>query len=216
MKQPAAESGCPPEEAPAVAADGAAPITDRLPSRRATAVLLLAAAALDLTRCGLVAATVRQAWEAAMPMSVGLAAAAVSICTARGCRGGARWSGWAAFLIGAVSAPQASASGFSAAYTIPDVATAVLGVLVAVGVLATAGRDGRPRPPGAGPLEASFDAAEHPVATKRVSRRSPASVGTAGWLSRRPHSHRKDLQSCAGQEGRLPQWSRPPRWPPRV
>ena len=198
MKRSAAEHGCLPANAPAAAADGAAvPIPNRLPSRRVTAVLLLAAAALDLTRCGLVAATVRQAWEAAMPMSVGLAAAAVSIWTARGCQRGARWSGWAAFLIGAASGPQASASGFSAAYTIPDGATAVLGVLVAVGVLATAGRDGRPRPPGAGPLEAPFTAAEHPVATKRVSRRSPASVGTAGWLSRRPHSHGKDLQSCA-------------------
>jgi hypothetical protein len=144
MKRSAAENGCLPGEAPAVAADGAAPITNRLPGRYVTAVLLLAAAALDLTRCGLVAATVRQVWEAAMPMSAGLAAAAVSIWTARGCRRGARWSGWAAFLIGAASAPQASASGFSAAYTIPDVATAVLGVLVAVGVLATAGLAGQP------------------------------------------------------------------------
>ena len=109
-----------------------------------TAVLLLAAAALDLTRCGLVTATVRQAEEAAVPMSAGLAAAAVSIWTARGCQRGARWSGWSAFLIGAASAPQASASGFSAAYTIPDGATAALGVLVAVGVLATAGRAGQP------------------------------------------------------------------------
>jgi hypothetical protein len=128
MKRSAAEHGCLPANAPAAAADGAAvPIPNRLPSRRVTAVLLLAAAALDLTRCGLVAATVRQAWEAAMPMSVGLAAAAVSIWTARGCQRGARWSGWAVFLIGAASAPQASASGFSAAYTIPDGATAVVG-----------------------------------------------------------------------------------------
>ena len=128
------------------AADGAAaPIANRLPSRRVTAVLLLATAALDLTRCGLVAATVRQVWEAALPMSAGFAAAAVSIWTARGCHRGARWSGWAAFLIGAASGPQASASGFGAAYTIPDGATALLGVLVAVGVLATAGR-GSPVP----------------------------------------------------------------------
>jgi hypothetical protein len=110
-----------------------------------TAILLLAAAALDLTRCGLVAATVRQAGGAAWLVSAGLAAAAVSIWTARGCRRGARWSGWAAFLIGVASAPQAAASGFTAAYTIPDAATAALGVLVAVGVLATAGRS---RPPG--------------------------------------------------------------------
>jgi hypothetical protein len=153
MKRPAPERGCLPGDAPAVAADGAAgPIARGLPARRVTAVLLLAAAAMDLTRCSLVAATARQPGGAAMPMSVGLAAAAVSIWAARGCRHGARWSGLAAFLIGAASAPQASASGFSAAYTIPDGATAVLGVLVAVGVLATAGRAGQPgsaksRPP---------------------------------------------------------------------
>ncbi len=128
------------------AAHGAGtPIATRLPSRRVIAVLLVAAAALDLTRCGLVVATVRQAEEAAMPMSAGLAAAAVSIWTARGCHRGARWSGWAALVIGAASGPQASASGFGAGYTIPDGATAVLGVLVAVGVLATAGR-GSPVP----------------------------------------------------------------------
>ena len=145
MKRPAPENGCLPGDAPAVAADGAAgPIANGLPARRVTAVLLLAAAAMDLTRCSLVAATVRQAGEAAVPMSAGLAAAAVSIWTARGCQRGARWSGWAAFVIGAASAPQASAFGFSAAYTIPDWATAVLGVLVAVGVLATAGRAGQP------------------------------------------------------------------------
>jgi hypothetical protein len=146
MKRPAPENRCLPGDATAVAADGAVgPIANRRPTRHVTAVLLLAAAALDLTRCGLVAATVRQAGEAAMPMSAGLTAAAVSIWTARGCRRGARWSGLAAFLIGAASAPQASASGFSAAYTIPDEATAALGVLVAVGVLATAGRAGQPR-----------------------------------------------------------------------
>jgi hypothetical protein len=144
MKRPAAENGCLPGDAPA--ANGAAgSITNGPPARRVTAVLLLAAAAMDLTRCSLVAATVSQAGEAAMPMSAGLAAAVVTIWTARGCQRGARWSGWVAFLIGAASAPQASASGFSAAYTIPDGATAVLGVLVAVGVLATAGRDGQPR-----------------------------------------------------------------------
>ena len=47
-------------------------------------------------------------------------------------------------LIGAVSAPQAAMSGFHGPYTIPDTATAVLGVLLAVAVLATAGAAGRP------------------------------------------------------------------------
>ena len=145
MKRPAPDNGCLPCDVPSSAADGAAgPIANRLPARRVTAVLLLAATAMDLTRCSLVAATAGQSGGAAMPMSAGLAAAAVSIWTARGCHYGARWSGWAAFLIGAASAPQASASGFSAAYTIPDCATAVLGVLVAVSVLATAGRAGQP------------------------------------------------------------------------
>jgi hypothetical protein len=114
--------------------------------RRVIALLLLAAAALDLTRCGLVLVTVRQAGNAAGLMSAGLVAAAVSLWTARACQHGARWSGWIAFLIGAASAPQAAVSGFHAAYTIPDTATAALGVLVAVGVLATAGRASQPAP----------------------------------------------------------------------
>jgi hypothetical protein len=42
------------------------------------------------------------------------------------------------------SGPQAAATGFHAVYTIPDTATAVLGILVAVGVLATAGHTRRP------------------------------------------------------------------------
>jgi hypothetical protein len=88
--------------------------------------MLLAAAVLDLTRCGL--------W------------------TARGCQRGVRWSGCAAFLIGTASGPQAAASGFHALYTIPDIATAALGVLVAAGVLATAGRTGQPQPPENWPL----------------------------------------------------------------
>jgi hypothetical protein len=51
----------------------------------------------------------------------------------------------AAVLIGAASAPQAAASGFHAPYTIPNTATAALGVLLTVTVLATAGQT---RPPG--------------------------------------------------------------------
>src|ERR1700751_6320494 len=108
MKRPNAETGHRPEDTPALAAAGTAgPIANRLPTRRVTAVMLLAATVLDLARCGLVAATVRQAGEAAILMAAGLAAAAVSIWTARGCQCGTRWSGWGAFLIGAPSAPQA-------------------------------------------------------------------------------------------------------------
>ena len=122
----------------------ALPAATALPIRRVTAMMLLAAAVLDLTRCGLVVATLTQAGTAAALVSAGLAAAAVSLWTARGCRHGARWSGWAAFLIGIASGPQAAVSGFHAAYTIPDIATAALGVLVAAGVLATAGRTSQP------------------------------------------------------------------------
>jgi hypothetical protein len=125
---------------PAVADEAGGPAATRLPIRRATAVMLLAAAALDLTRCGLVVGTVARPGTATALVSAGLAAAAVSLWTACGCQRGARWSGWAAFLIGIASGPQAAASGFHAVYAFPDMATAALGVLVAAGVLATAGR----------------------------------------------------------------------------
>jgi hypothetical protein len=134
-------------DAPAAGAHGTAgPAATRLPIRRITAVMLLAAALLDLTRCGLVVGTVPRAGAAAGLVSAGFAAAAVSLWTARGCQRGARWSGWAAFLIGTASGPQAAASGFHAAYTIPDMATAALGVLVSAGVLATVGRTRGPAP----------------------------------------------------------------------
>ena len=146
-------------DTPAGAADrgagavrAAGPTAIGLPIRRVTAMLLLAAAVLDLTRCGLVVGTVTQAGTAAALVSVGLAAAAVSLWTACGCQRGTRWSGWAAFLIGTASGPQAAASGFHTVYAIPDIATAALGVLVAAGVLATAGRISQPSPPENRPL----------------------------------------------------------------
>jgi hypothetical protein len=137
---------------PAVGDGAAGPTATRLPARRVTAMMLLAAAALDLTRCGLVMGTVTQASIAAALVSVGLAAAAVSLWAARGCQRGTRWSGWAAFLIGTASGPQAAASGFHAAFTIPDTATAALGILIAAGVLATAGYAGRSARPENRPL----------------------------------------------------------------
>jgi hypothetical protein len=115
-------------------------------------MMLLAAAALDLTRCGLVMGTVTQASIAAALVSAGLAAAAVSVWTARGCQRGTRWSGWAAFLIGIASGPQAAVSGFHAAFMVPDTATAALGILIAAGVLATVGYTRRPAPPENGSL----------------------------------------------------------------
>ena len=74
----------------------------------------------------------------------GLAAAALSVRTARGCQAGRRWAGLVTLLIGVASAPQAAMSGFHGPYTIPDTATAVVGVLLAVAVLATAGAAGQP------------------------------------------------------------------------
>ena len=137
---------------PVAADEAAGPAAARWPIRRVTAMMLLAAAALDLTRCGLVVGTVTQAGTAAALVSAGVAVAAASLWTARGCQRGARWSGWAAFLIGTASGPQAAVSGFHAVYAIPDIATAALGVLVAAGVLATAGRFSQSAPPENRPL----------------------------------------------------------------
>jgi hypothetical protein len=127
------------------AGSGTAPAAaDNRPGRHLIAVLLLAAAALDLTRCCLVIMAARYPAPAAGLVAAGLAAAALTAGTARGCQAGQRWAGWAALLIGAASAPQAAASGFRTPYTIPDTATATLGVLLTIAVLATAGRTGRP------------------------------------------------------------------------
>lgn len=108
--------------------------------RRLIVVLLLTAAALDLTRCGLVMTAARHSAPAAGLVAAGLAAAALTVRTAPGCRVGQRRAGWAALLIGIASAPQAAASGFCSPYTIPDTATAALGMLLAITILATAGR----------------------------------------------------------------------------
>jgi hypothetical protein len=109
------------------------------PGQCLIAIMLLAAAALDLTRCGLVLVAARHPMQAAGLVAAGLAATALSVTAARGCQARRRWAGWAALLIGTMSAPQAAASGFHAPYTIPDTATAALGIVLAVAVLATAG-----------------------------------------------------------------------------
>src|ERR1700733_2915014 len=87
--------------------------------RRLMAVMLLTAAAMDLTRCGLVIAATRHPASAAGLVTAGLAAAALTARTARGCQAGQRWAGWAALLIGVESAPQAAAGGFRSPYMIP-------------------------------------------------------------------------------------------------
>jgi hypothetical protein len=115
--------------------------------RRLIAAMLLVAASLDLTRCSLVLMTFRHLTSASGLVAAGIGATALSATTARSCLAGHRWAAPAALLIGIASAPQASASGFYAPYTVPDMATAVLGVLLAVAVLATAGRTGTPTNP---------------------------------------------------------------------
>jgi hypothetical protein len=136
----------PPPDSPAAGADSrtSPPAADAWPGRHLIAVMLLAAAALDITRCGLVLATARHAGPAAGLIAAGLAATALSLATARGYQHSRRWPGWAALLIGAAPAPQAAASGFHAPFTAPDTATATLGILLTVAVLATAGRTGQP------------------------------------------------------------------------
>jgi hypothetical protein len=120
-----------------------APATGPQVVRRLIVVTLLTAAALDLTRCGLVMTAARHQAPTAGLVAAGLAAAALTARIARGCQVGQRWAGWAALLIGAASAPQAAASGFRSPYTIPDTATAALGTLLAIAILATAGQAGR-------------------------------------------------------------------------
>jgi hypothetical protein len=132
----------------ATAPDGrtASPAAGSRTSRRLLAAMLLATAALDLVRCSLVVMTSRHPGPAAGLVAAGIGAAALSITAALGCRLGHRWATLAALLIGATSAPQASASGFHNPYTVPDAATAALGILLTVTILATAGRTGTPGP----------------------------------------------------------------------
>jgi hypothetical protein len=128
---------------PADAAEGTtAPASGIRLGRWLIALMLLAAAALDLTRCSLVLATATHAGPATGLISAGVAAAALSLWAARRCQGGRRWASWTALLIGIASAPQAAVSGFRAIYEFPDTATAILGVLLSVTVLATAGQTG--------------------------------------------------------------------------
>jgi hypothetical protein len=123
----------------------AAPAATPRPGRHLIAVMLIGAAALDLTRCGLVLTAARHPAPTAGLAAAGLAAAVLSVRTARGCQAGRRRASLAALLIGAASAPQAAMSGFHGPYTIPDTATAALGILLAITVLATAGAAGQPR-----------------------------------------------------------------------
>jgi hypothetical protein len=108
--------------------------------RRLIWALLIIAAVLDLTRCSLVLMTFRHLATAVGLVSAGIVAAAVSVTTARGYRAGHRWAGLPAVLVGVGSGPLASASGFRTPFTILDVATSILGVVLAVAVLTAIGR----------------------------------------------------------------------------
>jgi hypothetical protein len=108
--------------------------------RRLIVVMLLTAAALDLTRCGLVMAAARHPAPTAGLLTAGLAAAALTARTARGCQVGRHWASMAALLIGIASVPQGTASGFRSPYMIPDLATVALGILLAITTLTTVGR----------------------------------------------------------------------------
>jgi len=102
-------------------------------------VLLITGSVLDLSRCGIVLVTARHEPPAAGLVVTGLGAATLSLAAARGSCRGRRWAGWAALLIGAASAPRAAANGFRELYEVPDTATATVGLLLMVVVLATAG-----------------------------------------------------------------------------
>jgi hypothetical protein len=191
-------SSRPPRDVPGADSDRGAtvPAAGLRPGRRLIAVMLLAAAALDLSRCGIVMANVRHAGPAAGLVSAGLAAAALSLWTAHGCQSGRRWSGWAALLIGAASAPQAAAAGFAAAYEIPDMATAALGVLLSVAVLATAGQTGQPEQFTDNPCRMCRRVA-------RLSAPRPGSQATGGTGRHRPPS-RPALGCARRQPARSP------------
>jgi hypothetical protein len=100
------------------------------------------------------------------------------------CRSPGRWAGWTALLIGAASAPQAAMSGFHGLYTIPDTATAALGILLAVAVLATAGAAGQPGQYTENPCtidrEPPGDPAAHPGPQRTPARSSPPCPGLRG------------------------------------
>jgi hypothetical protein len=163
---------------------GTAPFAEVIrPGRRLIATMLLAAAGLDISRCGLVLMTSRHPAPTAGLVAAGLAEAALTARIACGYRASQRWAGWAALLIGVASAPQAAASGFHTPYTIPDVATAALGVLLAVTVLATAGPTTQP---GLAMRAATVGAWRPYPAAWRLARSPSGHAGSAGqwprWL----------------------------------
>jgi hypothetical protein len=194
----------------------ASPAPGSRSGQRLTAVLLLAAAALDQIRCSLVPMAAPHPAPAAALIAAGLAAAALSVRTARGFQAGRRWSGWAALLIGATSAPQAAMAGFHSPYTIPDTATAVVGVLLSVAVLATAGPTGQP---GYHTENSCLMTGDHPT-SHVASPLAPAYDAQRAAVDARPAngvrhieraatSHQPTTSSSVGRQDVRP-------WPPRM
>lgn len=124
-----------------VAARGASSVATRGGTGpRLIGALLISAAAMDLTRCSLVLLTLRHLVPGIFLVAAGIGAAALSVTTARGYRAGRRWAVLAALVIGVASAPLAAASGFRDPFTIPDMATAIVGIVLGVVILATVAR----------------------------------------------------------------------------
>ncbi len=143
----------PPWEITAAVAEAEPPAGGRA-GRRLAVAMLLTAAALDLTRCGLVLAVARDLVSAA-----GLVTASV---------------------------PQAAASGFRNPYAVPDTATAAVGILLAITILATAGRLGR------------RDTTENPCVMDRANAVTREAQQTRGGAGTRPfgeHSPRTKRDS---------------------
>ena len=89
-----------PGQPDAAAAPGtASPAAGRPPGLRLIAAMLIAAAALDLTRCSLVLITFRHLAPAVGLIAAGIGAAVVSGTAARGYQARQRWAVWAALLI---------------------------------------------------------------------------------------------------------------------
>ena len=177
--------------------------------------MLLTAAALDLTRCGLVMAAARHPAPTAGLVTAGLAAAALTARTARGCQAGQHWAGWAALLIGVASAPQAAASGFRSPYLIPDTTTAALGILLAITILATVGRmDRRDTAPEIPPATATGEPRGDPERSGACASPPPARRYRERPVSRHStrtvHRHRASARVTqpAGPSGPGESWAR--------
>jgi len=99
------------------------------------ATLLALTAATDLARCGIGLTPASGSSQTVLLFTTGGLAAVVSAITASGAIRRRQWAVWSAGLLGIASAPQATMAGFRAPYTIPDLATAVLGLLLTVTVL---------------------------------------------------------------------------------